>query len=629
MDIDNYIKKIFSKKISLINQIIITNILLKQDIDMRIKYLKEIIKQVYLLDYEYDDEFYKLIDNRLINDNNNLFKLINYKDIYKLISYLKYNNEDTDIYIETITPIQYYQVSKKYINMIKDKLKELELTNHSSTLYNMIKDNDLWKLKKSVRNSEIDYNLLAYKLYLSIGLINTSELLEDKYGTINYEQIYYLFNDLDIKNNKEEYIEIFNKFLFDDKKDYNNVIRQMLRGNLQELFLNFDYFYNHLDYFVNKLGTKMNKNKVILLLQDRYLSQDVTNPSISRDIFDDMVSSYYCKYIFKDTSDEEIYNKNIDIYNNYLKHKYKSSIPQIPLHTNNEYIFEILNLDDPRNLVMGYRSGNCFRINGDAASLFKNFLISEHMRLISISTKEIKDFAMILIYRNGNVLVAQGIEVSKRVPSELKGKKLYETSKQILKEIMDYMTAYGDSIVATIIGASNENVSNYNNQPLQFLIPPIQEIKGNYYNGIYNYQCLLDFASNKNINDIKLEIPKIRYYDEIDKVMKRCATSYDKDYLNIEQTLISLRYQRTKKEQSYDFYIKLSSLNQIEIYTCCHKDFYITLYNKGYIDTFIDTEDERIKKIYEEELKKTIKMKEQRERKNKYGPIKKMEKRIY
>lgn len=434
MDIDNYIKKIFSKRINFIDQIIITNILLKQDKDMRIKYLKEIIKQVYLHDYEYEDEFYKLIDNRLINDNNNLFKLINNKDIYKLISYLKYDNEDTDMYKEIITPIQYYQVSKKYINMIKDKLKKLELTNHSSTLYNTIKDNDLWKLKKTFRNSEIDYNLLAYKLYLSIGLINTIELLDGKYGIVDYEQIYYLFNDLDILNNKEEYNDILNKFLFDDKKDYNNVIRQMLYGSLNDLFLNFDYFYNNIDYFIDKLGIKMNKNKVILLLQDRYLPKDVTNPSISRDIIDDMISSYYCKYIYRDTNEEDIYDKNQYIYNTYLKDKYMSSIPQIQIDTDNEYIVEVLNLNDPRNLVMGYRSGNCFRINGDAASLFKNFLISEHMRLISISTKEIKDFAMILVYRNGNVLGVQGIEVSKRIPSELKGKKLYETVKQTLKK---------------------------------------------------------------------------------------------------------------------------------------------------------------------------------------------------
>lgn len=627
MEIETHLKNL--SKINIINQIKLTNFLLKQNTTNRIKCLKIIITQVYSLNYEFPNEFYELINNNLIKNNYKIYNIINNKDIYQLISYLLYENEDTEIYKEIITPLQYFQTPKKHIKLIIEKLKTLKLENHTSTLYNTIKDEKLWLLKKPPQNKELDYIALAYKLYLSIGLINTSELLEDKYGTIDYEQIYYLFNNLDVKNNNQEYIEIFNKFLFDDKKDNNNVIRQILHGNLQELFLNFDYFYNHLDYFINKLGTKMNKNKVILLLQDRYLSQDVTNPSISRDIFDDMVSSYYCKYIFKDTSDEEIYNKNIDIYNNYLKHKYKSSIPQIPLHTNNEYIFEILNLDAPRNLVMGYRSGNCFRINGDAASLFKNFLISEHIRLISISTKEIKDFAMILIYRNGNVLVAQEIEVSKRVPSELKGKKLYETSKQILKEIMDYMNKNGDSIIATIIGASNENVSSYNNQPLQFLIPPIKEIKGNYYNGIYNYQCLLDLTSNKNINDIKLEIPKIRYYDEIDKVMKRYATSYDKDYLNIEQTLISLRYRRTKKEQSYYFYITQSSLNQIEIYTCCHKDFYITLYNKGYIDTFIDTEDERIKKIYEDELKETIKMKEQRERKNKYGLIRKMDKRIY
>ena len=78
-----------------------------------------------------------------------------------------------------------------------------------------------------------------------------------------------------------------------------------------------------------------------------------------------------------------------------------------------------------------------------------------------------------------------------------------------LKEIMDYMNSNGDEIVATVIGRTNSNVSEYNNQILPFLINPILENTNNYYNGIDNYQCLLDIKSGKTLHDIKLYNPTV------------------------------------------------------------------------------------------------------------------------
>ena len=120
-----------------------------------------------------------------------------------------------------------------------------------------------------------------------------------------------------------------------------------------------------------------------------------------------------------------------------LKKKTKTSIPKTDIHSYGDYTFEMIPLNDVRNLVMGYRAGNCFRINGDAFILFNNFLISPHMRLLSISTDEYKDFGMVLLMRNGNVLISQGIETSKRVPNNLLGEKLYMAVKYAVKEIMD------------------------------------------------------------------------------------------------------------------------------------------------------------------------------------------------
>ena len=502
---------------------------------------------------------------------------------------------------DEVTPLQYFSILKKYINSIVNKLIILEKRNNDSILDNVIKDEDLWLLRRVPHYQLEEYIYIAYKMYLSIGLFNSLELLNGKYGQIDYEKIYFMFYNLEV--NREIDVlrtERFCKYLFGNKKDYNNVIRHILRGEYNELFLNFDYFYNKFDYFIDKLGLKMSKERVISLTNDRFITHSPVVPKITGDVFVDMVSSYRNKYRYLDVSEEDIYKKNIDIYNKYLKYKYKSSIPSISIKSEDGFICEVLRLNDPRNLVLGYRSGNCFRINGDASSLFYNFLKNEHMRLVSISTIDNKDYAMMLVMRNGNVLIGQGIEVSKWVSSDIKGLKLYNYCRLILKEMMDYMNFCGDEIVATIIGSTNENVSMYNNSVLPFLINPILGDNGNYYNGIYNYQCLLDLYDGKTINDIRLYVPSKRYFDEREEILSRYNGVYDLNYREIEKRLIALRFVRSQREGSFEFYHTL--FDHKEVYTCCNNDWYITLFDDGHIDSFVDDTDDRAVLEYRYEL---------------------------
>lgn len=602
--IENKIKKIASKKLSLISILKLFNILIKLDREESIRYIELFIKEYYYLEEEIPKEFYELIINQINNDKYlSLYNTLIERNLYLLISYLKYNSEDVSELEDVITPLQYYNIPKRYINHIIEKLKSLEIKNNDSNLDNIVKDEALWLLKKLPHFNSQEYMNIAYKIYLSIGLNNGLELLDNKYGLVDYEKIHFLFLELNVKDGlNEEYQEIFCNFLFENKRDYNNVFRKILRGEFIELFLNFDYFYNNFIYFIDILGINLSRDKVRLLIKDRFLTHSAVVPQITRDILDDMLSSYYCKYEYLDISREEVYSKNIDIYNKYLKNKYRSSIPMIEINTNSQFYCDVLSLDDPRNLVLGYRSSNCFRINGDASILFHNFLKSEHMRLVSISTKENKDYAMMLVMRNGNVLIGQGIEVSKRVSSNVKGKKLYDTCRLVLKEMMDYMNSNGDEIVATIIGCSNENVSEYNNQILPFLVNPILDINSNYYNGIYNYQCLLDLYDRRNLSDIKLYVPSIRYLDKRESVLRRYNSIYDNNYMEIEKRLISLRFLRSQKEGNYQFYNKLS--NHRELYTCCNKDWYITLFDDETIDGFVVENDERAKEEYDLELEK-------------------------
>lgn len=562
-----------------------------------INYLKSFISEYYGINDYFVDEFYNHLKRCKKNE---VFKKIIGKDIYSLIDYVKNNNNHVDNLKEIISPIDYYNIPFRYINKIVDLLKHLELVSNKCVLNTVVEDVPIYKLNSCVNSDESQYYYIACKMYLSIGLDNSIDLLSYKYGNIDYKNIYYMFKRIDTLNNKDT---SFRDFLFCNKKDSDNLIRRMLAGDYKEIFLNFDYLYNNFSYFKNKLGSKMNRTKLIDLLNERFLSNNIIYPEITSDISNDMINSYYHKYDYSGVSEKSILNSNYDIYNKYLKNKVESSIPSITINKDG-YTCETVRASDPRNLILGYRSGNCFRINGEASTLFYSFLKSKYMKILSISNKEYKDFAMMLIMRNGNVLISQGIEISKWI--NVNQKEIYEICKTAMKELMDYMNSSGDNIVATIIGASNNNVTNYNSNILPFIVNPILKNDSSFYTGIDNYQCLLDLANNKSINDIKLYEPSKMYKDNTD-ILER--TKLDRpgtiNYNNVEKRLISLRFLRFKQGDS-NIYNNLIHNN--EIYTICSNNWYITLFDNGEVDSFIATDDRVIMDEYEKELKKIKKV---------------------
>lgn len=540
------------------------------------------------------------------NRYHELFNILLRRNIYDLISFLKNDNEKIADIEDYIDPVNYFGLPNKQIRFIVDIIKSLDLKNDELFLKKSVANRAEWLLRKASINTEEEFTKIAIKMYLSVGLDNTIDILHGKYGPIDYEIINYLFNNLNVTSINEKNIGVFNDFLFSNKKDPNNNMRLMIEGKFIELFINFDYFYNSISYFIEKLGNKFNKSNVAILLNERYIAPKLENPELSGVILQDMISSYYHKYGITD-SETEIININMKAYNSKLKTKTKSSIIKTDIPNFEDYIFELLPLNDARNLVMGYRAGNCFRINGGAFILFDIFLTNPHMRILSISTEEYKDFGMVLLMRNGNVLIAQGIEISRWVPTHIAGEKLYNAVRMAVKYIMDKINDEEDEIVANIIGLSNRNTSLYNHNILPFIINPIVDNGHQFYTGIDNYQGLLDIKEGKKINDIKLFVPNKFYYERDNQIYRRDkSTSCDSvNYREIEKILISLRYARFKvipKEELIYYYSELAK--KTEAYTICTLYWFIMIFQDGSIDTYINSDNPEIIEEYSLELEK-------------------------
>ena len=522
-----------------------------------------------LFDSLMNDTFYQLVLDRINKSDLKFISVLRTCDIYQIINYLK----GIDTYIDDINPLEYFNIPTKYIKKIAEKLDQLVEVN---TLNYSLKDEPIILLVRKGHRTIKEVNTIAYKLYLSIGLDNTLELLNGYYGDVSYQTIFHMFNEINTSN--DDLNSIFVNFLFSNKKDDNNVMRKILGGKANGLFLNFSYFRDNLVKYVNILGENMTLSRVLLLLNDRYTSSDPFHPNITGDISSDMVSSYKNRYEYRTDSENDIKSTNINFYEENIMGNYISSIPDYMV-IDGDLCCETISRNDPKLLVIGYRTNNCFRMNGDAFVLFKKAIKCKHMRVLVISTKEKKDIAMVLLGRNGNVLIGQGIEISVSFRNKEYREKIYNITKKFMKELMNEMNRNGDEIVATIMGNSNANVMEFNSSILPFRITPIidNSLNDNYYNGFNHYQYLLDLYDNKTLRDIKLYTPSKEYYGA-----RKSVSYFQGKYLNIEaeRIIFSISCQANTQIRRIT---NLSKHDMVEIYY--NDDWYVIVLDNGEIES--------------------------------------------
>lgn len=538
---------------------------------------------------EFNEKFYNIICSSLKSNFNSadLYYILQNGNVYDFTVF--FLGEDFNKLGEEISINDYFSFSSKQVNKVIEMLNALS-DEDGCLLEREVSDSLLWKVRQY--RGKDSARKIAYKMLNSIGFTNSCNLLDGVYGKMNYDQVAYLFSRIDTKKEySDEVKEKLFAFLFENKGN-NNLFRLMSNGRYADIFVDFDYFYNNLDNYLELYGN-FNISDIECFVKDKFHTHEIRYPSITADIYSDMINSYFHRYGI-DCSEEEVIKRNIDAYKKMDSMKKVSSIMQIDGFTHKNFRFNVLDLNDPKNLVLGYRSGNCFRINGDAATLFRHFLDNKHMRIVSISDDKHNDFAMMLLMRNGNVLISQGIEVSKRV-TDISYRDLYEACAMFMNEEMKEMNNNGDMIVATVIGATNENVTRYNSNYLPFIIRPILNTDGIFYNGVSNYQCLISLSDGCSVSDMKSFIPENSYYDKRKSILHRedgdDISSFN--YRLIEKQLMSFRFRMfgdNSEEYMENIYRRMLKK---ELCTYCSDDWFISVYDDGDVIYYLDDDDMR------------------------------------
>ena len=559
----------------------------------KLKYISDLLKHFYQFDDVLTDDFYYFVlkeiyqGNLEVFDKKNIFQVI---DEYKGLSLY----EDGLDFI--ITSKQYLEIPVKNINKLRTLLLDKMHTCPKNRLDYLYQNEDIYKLSRQTHFLDLECTYFAYKLYLSMGFTHSLELLQDKYGEVSFATLYFWMYPIDVKKISVPNEEL-TTFLFGGEKE-NSAMASILNGSSKELYLNFSYFYQNFVYYYKELQGNVSRKRVEALLKDRFLTFDPVYPNIKRDVVDDMIKSFHNKYIYNDYSDKQIENLNYAFYEENISHQISSSIPQIQIF-NGDYKASILAKNDPKVLVMGYRANNCFRLNGDASVLFKKVIASKHCRVVSVSRAKDDDIAMAIIIRNGNVIVAQGIEISQSYRNIVDRKKIYLTIEKFMKQLMNEMNEKGDVIVATMIGCSNSNVSDFNSKFLPFRVTPIlnEDQFSTYYDGFHFPQCLISMKENTSLSDIKLFTPTFEYFDQREEVLYLKSNDYSYVRNLVNQRLMAISYfadtqlRRIRRQSMYE--VK-------EIY--CNADWYLIAFENGEIEGIYLDKDPRAKEEYESYL---------------------------
>lgn len=594
------------------NNIIPTGVLEKIDETTSIfsdKYLKNLCELKVMFQNntisKSDDAYKKHLVN-FINflKNQNIINNIennNFKEIEKLFYRIVIGKSITMLYelssIEEITIFNRLgQIDFKVEDFTVEQLENYNVKQHKQLCKKF--ENSDWHFRS--------YKQLILKLMLMVGFNNARALLEIDDTLLVLE---HLVGNVDVKNIKldEQCNPILNtklmNLLFSDK-DYSK-IKEMLSNKDNDLYKYFPRIFSEW-----KMIVMNDKDKSLKIIIDFLKSDEISLPP----------KYYRLEGLFRfiGCSNSNV-NETLLLHDQMLT-RVNSTIPRIT-GTKDEYSYEILRLDDMEALAIGNKTDCCFTVLGNGYSCLKHSLTSKNGRVLVVK-KDNEILAHSWVWRNGNLLCLDNIEISKKINCV----DFFDVYLQVADELIktSYQSEGIESCIKNVtIGFTNfdkeiKGIEQYpcliaktcdlkdkdfgsrlgNNRKFVDVLPqPIDEVG---YSDSKNVQYLIRgngiFNLGQSYFNYQDDRKDIMYYSEDD--------SYEEDYIKIMNKKVNaLRYVKAEKDNTLDSYKAIDVEDLKEVY--CNADWYVITYEDGNIESFNNSFDSRA----ELELKSCIKKK--------------------
>lgn len=475
--------------------------------------------------------------------------------------------------LETVKALIYLSRNPQVKDVAKvedlvSNLSEEQVQNYNIKLYKKLCE----RIKETYKNSsplEENIQKLAYKMFLGFGYDKAIRILEHKKSFTSLE---YLFNNLRVRNTKlnEDGTPKLNEklvnYLFgSNRNDKNANMNRLLNDEIPNFDKYFSSIYNDWDLIYKKLNGSVStkrilelyKNPVTFLKPDEYKLEGplqeigTTNPAIVQ--------------------------KAKDWYQIMRERQY-SSIPKVEGDIA-EYEYEMLDLDNPLALAVGYITRCCFLIDGLSRESLYHSISNKNGRTFVVR-KDGELVAQSWVWRNGNVLCFDNVETRGNYSQDIL-LEVYQKASEELIELSNQSENETESLKVITYGTSESRMSRPK-KTFEGTLPKVLENVG--YSDAKYEQCILAERKHKSLyyGDVVARYedprPKIREFKDI-------ASMSDKEIADLNRELDAIEYSKTGKTRE-------TNVRNCR-YVVCSKDWYITIGNDGKVTTQILKKDDR------------------------------------
>lgn len=534
-------------------------------IELRNKYMSHLFKNLRR-DNTVDSSANNSMFYRIIKGSVS-FSQIEELETVKALIYLSRNQQAKD-------------VSK--VEELVDNLSERQVQNYNIKLYRKICE----RIKEKYKNSsplEENIQKMAFTLFLGFGY-------DKSLGIVEHEKTFtfleYIFNGLilryvDINEDGTPKLneKLLNYLFGNNKKDENSNINKMLNREIPDLEKNFSSIYNDWDLIYKKLNGNISTKRIIDLYK---------NPVTFL-----KPNEYRLEGPLQEigTANPEIVQKARNWYQIMRERQY-SSIPKVKGNVD-DYEYEMLDLDDPLALAVGYITRCCFLIDGLSRESLYHSISSKNGRTF-IVRKNGELIAQSWVWRNGNVLCFDNVEARGNYSYDIL-LDVYQKASRELLEISNQAENEIESLKVVTYGTSESRMSKPEKEFNERILPRVLE-NVNYSDAIYE-QYILAEIEHKSLYYGEVAIryqdprPQIKEYKEITNMS-------DEEIADLNRELDAIEYTKTGKSRE-------TNVRKCR-YVVCNKDWYIAIENSGKVTTQILNKDNRAIKECKEMSKVVI-----------------------
>lgn len=521
-------------------------------IELRQKYMSHLFKNLRR-DNTVDDSTNNSLFYRILKGSVN-FSQINDLETVKALIYLSRNPQAKDV---------------AQVEELVSNLSEKQVQNYNIKLYKKLCE----RIKENYKESSpLDENIqkLAFKMFLGFGYDKALRILEHKRSFTSLE---YLFNDLRVRHTElnqdgtpKPNEKLMNYLFGNNRSDKNANINKLLNDEIPNFDKYFSSIYNDWDVIYKKLNgsittkriLELYKNPVTFLKPDEYRLEEPLQEI--------------------GTTKPNIVQKAKDWYQIMRERQY-SSIPKVKGKLDAEYEYEMLDLDNPLALAVGYITRCCFLIDGLSRESLYHSISSKNGRTFVVR-KNGELIAQSWVWRNGNVLCFDNVEA--------RGNYSYDTLLEVYQKASEELIQTSaqsenetESLKVITYGTSESRMSKPK-KTFNGTLPRVLEDVG--YSDAKYEQCILAEREHKDLyyGDVAAKYqdprPLIREFRDI-------KTMSDKEVADLNKELDAIEYSNTRKTRE-------TNVRRCK-YVACSKDWYIAIADNGEVQIQILKNDDR------------------------------------